>query len=103
MRSIQLNHEIPKIKSHKIQLFKKGQYSNSTGAAYQDLISFAGVSANNVDKVVDTVLTQIAGIQVDELPKSTFPKEWQQNEGDGTIPDSLRALSRKLYQYDTSL
>ena len=76
MRSIQLNHKIPKIKSHKIQLFKKGQYSaNSTGAAYQDLISFAGVSANKVDKVFDTVLTQIAGIQVDQLPKSAFPKD----------------------------
>ena len=47
------------------QLFKKGQYSNSTHAAYQDLISYAGVSANKVDKVADIVLTQIAGIQVD--------------------------------------
>ena len=50
-------------KNHKIHLFKKGQYSNSTRAAYQDLISFAGVSANKVEKVVDIVLTQIAGLK----------------------------------------
>ena len=32
------------------------QYSNSTRAAYQDLINYAGVSANKVEKVVDIVL-----------------------------------------------
>ena len=50
----------------------KGQYCNSTRAAYQDLISYAGISANKVDKVIDISLTQIAGIHVDWLPKSTF-------------------------------
>ena len=60
-----LKEQLGNFKSYKIQLFKKGQYSNSTRAAYQDLISYAGVSANKVDKVVDIVLTQIAGIQVD--------------------------------------
>ena len=34
-----------------------------------------GVNANKVDKVVDIVLTQISGIQVDGLPKSTFAKD----------------------------
>ena len=67
--------QLDNFKSNKIQLFKKGQCSNSTCAAYQDLISYAGVSANKVDKVVDIVLTQIAGIQVDRLPKSTFAKD----------------------------
>ena len=62
-------------KNNKIQLFKKGQYSNSTRAAYQDLISYASISTNKVDKVVDIVLTQISGIQVDRLPKSTFAKD----------------------------
>ena len=33
--------------------------------AYQDLISYAGVNANNDDKCVDIVLTQIPGIQDD--------------------------------------
>ena len=70
-----LKEQLDNFKSNKIQLFKKGQYSNSTRAAYQDLISFAGVSANKVNKVVDIVLTQIAGIQVDRLPKSTFAKD----------------------------
>ena len=67
-----LKEQLDNFKSNKIQLFKKGQYSNSTSTAYQDLISYAGVSANKVDKVVDIVLTQIAGTQVDRLPKSTF-------------------------------
>ena len=57
--------ELDNFKSNKIQLFEKAQYSNSTRAAYQDLISFAGVSENKVDKVVDIVLTHIAEIQVD--------------------------------------
>ena len=46
-------------------IFKNGKYSNSTRAAYQDLISFASVSVNKIDKVVDIALTQNAGIQVD--------------------------------------
>ena len=53
-----LKEQLDNFKNNKIQLFKKAQYSNSTHAAYQDLISFAGVSANKVDKVVDIVLTQ---------------------------------------------
>ena len=34
-----------------------------------------GVSANNVAKIVGIVLTQIDGIQVDQLPKSAFAKD----------------------------
>ena len=60
-----LKEHLDNFKNNKIHLFKKRQYSNSTRAAYQDLISFAGVSANKVEKVVDIVLTQIAGIQGD--------------------------------------
>ena len=70
-----LKEQLDNFKNNKIQLFKKGQYSNITCATYQDLISFAGVNANKVDKVVDIVLTQIAGIQVGRLPKSTFAKD----------------------------
>ena len=99
-----LKEQLDNFKNNKIHLFKKGQYSNSIRAAYQDLISFAGVSANKVQKVIGVVLTQIAGIQVDRLPKSTFAKDMaiESREG-GTVPDCLRALSRELYQYDTSL
>ena len=60
-----LKEQLDNFKSNKIQLFEKAQYSNSTRAAYQDLISFAGVSENKADKVVDIVLTHIAEIQVD--------------------------------------
>ena len=57
-----LKEQLDNFQSNKIQLFKKGQYSNSTCAAHQDLISYAGACANKVDKVVDIVLTQIAVI-----------------------------------------
>ena len=67
--------QLDNFKSNKIQLLKKGQYSNSTHAAHQNLISYACVSANKFDKVVDIELTKIAGIQVDQLPKSTFAKD----------------------------
>ena len=70
-----LKEQLNNVKNNKIHLFKKCQYSNSTRAAYQDLISFAGVSANKVQKVIDVVLTQVAKIQVDRLPKSTFAKD----------------------------
>ena len=49
-----LKEQLDNFKSNKIQLFKLRQYSNITHAAYQELISYAGVSANKVDKVNDT-------------------------------------------------
>ena len=70
-----LKEQLGNFKNNKIHLFKKGQYSNSTRSAYQALISFAGVSASKVEKVVDIVLAQIAGIQVDRLRKSAFFKD----------------------------
>ena len=42
---------------------------------YQDLISDGRVSANKMEKVVDIVLTKIAGLQVDRLPKSAYAKD----------------------------
>ena len=68
-----LKGKLDNFKSNKIQLFKKGQYSKR--AAYQDLISYAGVNANKVDKIFDIVLRQISGIQVDLLSKSTFAQD----------------------------
>ena len=69
-----LKEQLDNFKNNKIHLFKKGQYSNSTRAAYQDLISFAGVSANKVQKVVDIVLTQIAGIRLIDGLNLPLPK-----------------------------
>ena len=68
-----LKEQLYNFKNNKIHLIKKDQYSNSKCAAYQDLVSFAGISAK-VEKVV-IVFTQIAAIQVDRLPKSTFGKD----------------------------
>ena len=69
-----LKEQLDNFQNNKIQLFKKGQYSNSIRAAYQDLISFAGVSTNKVDEVADIVLTLIAEIQLDPLSKSIFAR-----------------------------
>ena len=60
-----LKERLDNFKSNKIQSFKKDQYSNSMRAAYQDLISYAGISATKVHNVADIVLTQIARTQVD--------------------------------------
>ena len=46
-----LKEQLDNFRNNKIHLFKKSQHSNSTCAAYQDLISFAGVSANKVEKL----------------------------------------------------
>ena len=70
-----LKEQQDNFKSNKIQLFKKDQHSNSIHTADQNLISNAGVSANKVDKVIHILLTQIAGIHVDKLPKPTFSKD----------------------------
>ena len=72
-----LKEQVDNFRNNKTHLFKKSQYSNSTCAAYQDLISFADISANKVEKVLDIVLTQTAGIQVDQLPKSTYAKDME--------------------------
>ena len=44
--------------------FLKKKYSNQVWAAYQDLISDSSVSANKREKVVNIVLTKIAGFLV---------------------------------------
>ena len=69
-----LKEQLDNFNSNKMPLFKNGQYKNSSCAVYQDLLSYAGVSANKADKV-DIALTQIAGIHVDRLPKPTFAKD----------------------------
>ena len=63
-----------------------------------------GVSANNFAKIVDIVLTQIGGIQVDSIPKMCLCQgRGNRIMGGGAIPDCLRAAIMELYQYDTSL
>ena len=60
-----LIEQLDNFKSNKIEfIFKKGQYSNSTHAAYQNLVSYAGVSANKVDKVVDTYWHSLLGFKL---------------------------------------
>ena len=70
-----LKEKIVDYENKKLTIFQKGQYSNKVRAAYQDLVSDGGVNANKVEKVVNIVLTKIAGVQVDRLPKSTYAKD----------------------------
>ena len=70
-----LKQKIDDFENKKLNLFQKGQYSKEVRTAYQDLISDIGVSANKIEKVVNIVLTKIAGLQVDRLPKSTYAKD----------------------------
>ena len=55
--------------------FLKKKYSNQVWAAYQDLISDGSISANKREKVVNIVLTKIAGFLVHRLPNSTYAKD----------------------------
>ena len=70
-----LKEKIDDFENKKLDLFQKEQYSNQVRAAYQDLTFDGGVSANNIEKVVNIVLTKITGLQVDKLPKSTYAKD----------------------------
>ena len=69
-----LKEKIDDFENKKLNFFQKEHYSNQVRAAYQDLISDGGVSANKIEKVVNIVLTKIAGLQVDRLPKSAYAK-----------------------------
>ena len=60
-----------------LTFFQTGQYSKRVRAAYQDLISEGGVSANKGEKIVNTVFTKIAGVQVDRLPKSIYAEDME--------------------------
>ena len=70
-----LKEKTDDFENKKLNLFQKGQYSKEVRTLYQDLISDGRVSANKMEKVVDIVLTKIAGLQVDRLPKSTYAKD----------------------------
>ena len=52
---------------------ENGRYKDEIRAVYQDLVCM-GVGVNNVEKVVRAVLSNIAGINVDQLPKATFSR-----------------------------
>ena len=67
-----LKEKTDDFENKKLNLFQKGQYSKEVRTLYQDLISDGRVSANKMEKVVDIVLTKIAGLQVDR----PIPKIW---------------------------
>ena len=67
-----LKEKTDDFENNELNLFQKGQYSKEVRTLYQDLISDGRVSANKMEKVVDIVLTKIAGLQVDR----PIPKIW---------------------------
>ena len=56
-----------------INLKYNGRYNDNVRAVYQDLV-LSGVGVNNVQKIVETVLKNIVGVDVKCLPGSTFAK-----------------------------
>ena len=68
-------------------IFKKWPIQQQHMCCIPRINQLAGVSANKTDKVVDIALTQIAGIQGDWLPKSTFAKA-SGAEASTTLPQS---------------
>ena len=56
-----------------IKTMENGRYTDDVRVVYQDLVCM-GVGVNNVEKVVQSVLANIAKVKVDCLPKPTFSR-----------------------------
>ena len=56
-----------------IKTKENGRYVDDVRAVYQDLVCM-GVGVNDVEKVIQSVLNNIAKLKVDSLPKSTFSR-----------------------------
>ena len=52
---------------------ENGRYSDDIRAVYQDLVCM-GVGVNNVEKIVKSVLVNLAKMNAESLPKSTFAR-----------------------------
>jgi len=57
--------------TNKIELFADGMYKDEVRKVYMDLLSM-GVSINQCEKVVQSVLTNLMNVEVDRLPKKSL-------------------------------
>ncbi|XP_066935310.1 reticulocyte-binding protein 2-like [Clytia hemisphaerica] len=61
------------LEEKQVKVFRNGQYSQEIRMVYEDLLML-GISTANVQHAVRTVLKQLAGLEIDRLPKATFAK-----------------------------
>ena len=80
-----------------VKFFEGGSYKNEVREVYEKLFSM-NVSTNNIDKVIGTVLSKLAGKKFDRLPKATFAKAmflecraWSEIQ----LADTIRKLSER--------
>ena len=71
---LELLDKVQDFEKKRLTLLEKGQYSNNVRAEYEDLLCIGCVSGNKIEKVIHVVLTKIARLEVDKLPKTTFIK-----------------------------
>ena len=66
----ELKEEIARLQERRVVTFEAGQYTDEVRQCCLELLSM-NVGVNNVDPIIRSVLTNIAGISVERLPKYT--------------------------------
>jgi hypothetical protein len=61
------------LKTPMVKAFQNGKYTDEVRAVYEDLLCW-GVGVENVQKVVRTVIENLAGLECERLPKATFAR-----------------------------
>ena len=69
---LMLEEQLDEFMSKKVSFFHNGKYDDCIRMLYQDLMCTAGLSARNVQHAIEVVLKELAGIEVEQLPKITF-------------------------------
>jgi hypothetical protein len=59
------------LKPPMVKTFQNGKYTDEVRAVYEDVLCW-GVGVENVQKVVRTVIENLAGLECERLPKATF-------------------------------
>ena len=68
-----LEEKIEVFTTKKLLVFKNNRYCDKIRMVYEDILCM-GLSTRNVEKVIKIALEKLAGIECDQLPKSTFSK-----------------------------
>ena len=69
---LMLEEQLDEFMSKKVSFCHNGKYDDCIRMLYQDLMCTAGLSARNVQHAIEVVLKELAGIEVEQLPKTTF-------------------------------
>ena len=69
---LMLEEQLEEFMSKNVSFFHNGKYDDCIHMVYQDLMCTAGLSARNVQHATEVVLKELAGIEVEQFPKTTF-------------------------------